>query len=241
MIGAVGDDIQGQVLLEHAERLGLDTQACLRIRGRVSDGYTAVLNPDGNLLLGLAAMPLVERLNPWALEPSKALRAGAAMIVADGNLPGDTWPLLLEEARRGTRLVGVTVSEAKMARLPDDLQGLHLLVLNEGELLTVAPDRDAALAALHARGVEHLLVSLGAQGALLSSAGQAPRHWPVKPVEVLDVTGAGDAFAAGVCAVLLNSPGDFDRAIPVGLRLAALTLQTAHSVHPELDQSFLTP
>ncbi|MFG6412502.1 carbohydrate kinase family protein [Roseateles sp. DC23W] len=240
LVAAVGDDAGGRLLLEQAAQVGMDTTAVISRPRHVSDSYTAVLDPDGGLALGLAAMPLVEGLTPPALQESRDLRARAALVVADGNLPTDAWPLLLAEARGGgAPLVGVAVSEAKMARLPDDLRGLHLLILNAGELSTVADEPDAALARLHARGVGCLLVSHGEDGLLLSEPGREPRHWAAQPVDVVDVTGAGDALSAGVCAALLRDPHDFDAAARLGLRLAALTLQTAASVHPDLTPRFL--
>jgi pseudouridine kinase len=240
LVAAVGDDVAGRLLLEQAAQVGIDTRAVIRLRRHVSDSYTAVLAPDGSLELGLAAMPLVESLNPWALQASKALRAGAALVVGDGNLPTDAWPLLLGEARAsGVPLVCVAVSEAKMERLPERLTGLHLLILNAGELATVDADPALALAALHARGVQRVLVSEGARGLLLSESGQPPRHWPAPQVDVVDVTGAGDALSAGVCAALLRDADDFDAAARLGLALAALTLQTTDSVHPDLNPRFL--
>lgn len=242
LVAVVGDDAGGRMLLEQAAAVGIDTRAVIRLRRHTSDSYTAVLAPDGSLALGLAAMPLVESLNPWALADSRALRAGAALVVADGNLPTDAWPLLLAEAlASGVPLVCVAVSEAKMARLPEQLAGLHLLILNAGELACVAPDPLQAFAALHARGVARVLVSQGAEGLLLSEPGRAPRHWPAPRVQVVDVTGAGDALSAGVCAALLRDAADFDAAARLGLDLAALTLQTEDSVHPELNPSFLEP
>lgn len=240
LVAAVGDDAGGRMLLEQAATVGIDTRAVIKLRRHASDSYTAVLAPDGSLELGLAAMPLVESLNPWALAASQALRASASLVVADGNLPTDAWPLLLGEARAsGTPLVGVAVSEAKMERLPHDLRGLHILVMNAGELSTIAADPNDAFDALHARGVSCVLVSKGDAGLLLSKRGHAPCHWPAPHVDVVDVTGAGDALSAGVCASLLGRPDDFDAAARLGLDLAALTLQTEDSVHPDLNPSFL--
>jgi pseudouridine kinase len=241
LVATVGDDAGGRMLLDQAATVGIDTHAVIRRRRHASDSYTAVLAPDGSLTLGLASMPLVETLSPWALESSRALRTGAALVVADGNLPTDTWPLLLAEARAsGVPLVGVAVSEAKMERLPHDLEGLHLLVMNAGELATVAPDPNAAFERLHERGVGCVLVSKGSDGLLLSTPERAPRHWPAPRVAVVDVTGAGDALSAGVCASLLRDRDDYDAAARLGLELAALTLQTEDSVHPDLTPDFLT-
>jgi pseudouridine kinase len=174
------------------------------------------------------------------MAPTQALRAGAARVLADGNLPSTTLAHLVEEGRSGPPLVLVCVSEAKMARLPTDLNGLHLLILNQGELATVDADPALALQTLHARGVRRVLVTRGAQGVRLSEAGAAPRDLPAAPVDaIVDVTGAGDALAAGVCLGLVRSVSDFDAAARLGTELAALTLQTEFSVHPELDPDFL--
>lgn len=240
LVGAVGSDPAGRMLMEQAAGCGIETEAVLRRRGAVTDSYTALLTPDGALDLGLAAMPLVERLTPGSLAPGQAQRREAALVVADGNLGPATLEALVQEGRSGTRLVIVAVSEAKMARLPQRLDGLHLLILNRGELATVAPDPAAAFAALHGRGVSRVLATQGPQGVLLSEAGQAPRALPALPLaEVVDVTGAGDALAAGVCLGLARAPQDFDAAARLGLALARLTLQTACSVHPELSPAFL--
>jgi pseudouridine kinase len=240
LVGAVGQDLTGRVLLEQAQACGVDTAAVLRLRGAVTDSYTALLTPDGTLDLGLAAMPLVERLSAAALPPSQALRAGAALVVADGNLPSDTLATLIEAGQHGAPLVFVAVSEAKMARLPTDLRGLHLMILNRGELATVAPDPQEALAALHARGAQRVIVTDGAKGVWLSEGSGSTRTLAARALaEVVDVTGAGDALAAGVCLGLARAPHDLDAAARLGLALAHLTLQSTHSVHPDLSPDFL--
>ena len=106
-------------------------------------------------------------------------------------------PMALHEAIK-------QVLQAKMERLPERLDGLHLLLLNAGELATVAADKPAALAALHGRGVAGVLVSLGAEGLLYSEPGRAPRHWPAPEVPVVDVTGAGDTVI-GTLALALSA------------------------------------
>jgi pseudouridine kinase len=52
---------------------------------------------------------------------------------------------------------------------------------------------------------------------------------------VVDVTGAGDAFAAAVCWSL-QQDDDLQLACRRGLRLASLTLASAHTVCPQLPQ-----
>jgi len=255
LITAVGDDAAGQFLLTQAASVGLSTQGSLRAEDAPTGSYTAVLDAQGELQLALAAMPLAERLNPDFLRRSSGLRAQARLTVIDLNLPADSVALLLREARlSGRPLLAVAVSVAKMSHLPQSaedgsLLGLRTLVLNRAELAallgldgTAAQDEAAlraGLAELHRRGVEQLVLTLGAGGVLHSQRGRPVQALAAPPVPVLDVTGAGDAFAAGVCAGLVQHGEDLDGACRLGLRLAALTLQTAATVHPDLSPALL--
>ncbi|XHS79852.1 PfkB family carbohydrate kinase [Burkholderiaceae bacterium UC74_6] len=212
LLTVTGDDDWGRQLLA-----GIDASAVKVLPGKRSDSYTAVLDPQGQLLIGLAAMPLVERLVPGLLPA-----ALPSLTMFDLNLQPDTIAALL--ARSGeSRLVAVAVSEPKMARLPDSLVGLHALLLNEGELA-----QTEGLASLHERGVQHIAVTLGASGVRLSSAGGEPVDLPALPVDIVDVTGAGDAFAAGVCAGLYRGD-DWAAACRHGLALSAQVLQSISS------------
>ncbi|HEX8303540.1 MAG TPA: sugar kinase [Jatrophihabitans sp.] len=75
-----------------------------------------------------------------------------------------------------------------------------LLLANADELaaLTGTDDLAAGVAALVARGLD-VVVKRGGQGSLLATAA-GTWHCPAEPAEVLDSTGAGDAFAAGLLA-----------------------------------------
>jgi len=247
LITAVGDDAAGRALLTHAAEAGLSTQGSLLASDESTGSYTAVLDAAGQMVLALAAMPLAARLSPEFLRRSSAQRMQARLTVLDLNLPADSVALLLQEAQeRGTALLAVAVSEPKMDRLPQDLRGLQCLILNEGELKALVGGRlgpDKALKTLHERGLRQIVLTRGAAGVVCSQAGAAPQHLTPAPVNVVDVTGAGDAFAAGVCAGLYQHPPNQASTLALacrwGLQLAALTLQTEATVHPELSPAWL--
>lgn len=245
LISAVGDDAAGRGLLAQAASIGLSTRHTWIAPGAATGTYTAILDGSGQMVLALAAMPLIDRLTPQILEESRAQRARARLTVLDLNLPASSVADLIAEAReRGGALVAVAVSEPKMDRLPHDLRGLQCLILNRGELQALLPGAGSdaeAFGALHGRGVRQLVLTQGADGIVFSQSGEPVRHLPAPTVDVVDVTGAGDAFAAGVCAGLYHAPHDVEAACRIGLRLAALTLQTTATVHPDLGPVWLNP
>ena len=250
LLSAFGDDAAGHALLEQAAQLRIDTRGSLRANGAATGSYTAVLDADGELMLALAQMALIEQLTPEFLRLAAPQRADAALLVADLNLGAESIAFLIDEARQhGRPLVLVAVSVPKMERLPHDLSGAQCLILNEAELqalvggqpLKSAATRRRALGALRARGLRQLVVTAGAAGVYCSSDDETKDlvHLPAEAVPVRDVSGAGDAFSAGVCASLHRDPQDLTLACRLGLRLAALTLQTEASVIAELSPALL--
>jgi sugar/nucleoside kinase (ribokinase family) len=89
---------------------------------------------------------------------------------------------------------------------------------DEARLLTGCADVAEAARALAARHPV-VAVSLGAEGALWAAGGEL-LHRPAHPATVVDTTGAGDAFAAGLLAAWLAGAGPTD-ALDAGLALAA--------------------
>jgi pseudouridine kinase len=246
LITAVGSDTAGTALLAQAESVGIDTRAALKLDGACSGTYIAVLDQDGEMTVALADMALYDALSPEFFATRAQQRAGAALIVADLNLPVDAVAALLADAWcDAVPLVLVAVSEPKMARLPRDLRGLRLLILNEGELaarvgreLRTEQDLAAACRELQAQGAQDLIVTRGVRGVIHTTAGgieqlQAPA------ARIVDVTGAGDAFAAAVCWSLNQGDGDLALACRRGLRLSALTLASNQTVCPDLTPASL--
>lgn len=166
------------------------------------------------------------------------LTADHEWFVLAGSLPGDVPPeayrhliaLLKAKGRR-------TVLDTSGAALAAGLEAApHVIKPNEQELsdLLGRPVRGpaAALAAageLHRRGVETVIVSMGAAGALFSDGQSAVMAVP-PPVEVRSTVGAGDAMVAGyVAATLRGLP------LPERARLAtAFSLGTLTTLGPRL-------
>ncbi|MDB5960739.1 MAG: pseudouridine-5-phosphate glycosidase [Massilia sp.] len=244
---AVGDDSSGRALLAHAQSAGIDTSATLILAGTCSGTYTAVLDDHGEMLVALADMDLYDAITPAFLAEQSGHRALPALTVADLNLPLETIAaLLLEAVRSAVPLVIVAVSQPKMARLPPDLTGLRLLILNQGELETrvgypLRTDAEfaAACALVRSQGAQDVIVTRGGAGLFYTRRDGQLRQLAALDAAVVDVTGAGDAFAAAVCWSLLHGSDDLDLACRRGLKLSAMTLECEQTVCPWLGADSL--
>ena len=247
LLTVIGDDSSGKALLEHAEAAGIDVRGTLRLQGVCTGTYTAVLDDHGEMMLALADMELYDTLTPEFLGTRQPQRAVGALTVADMNLPHDTLRSLLDDSLRDAiPLVIVAVSQPKMARLPQDLRGLRLLILNRGELetrvgrpLKTEADLLSACRETQAQGAQDVIVTLGGTGVVYTTA-DGIGHLDAQEAKIVDVTGAGDAFSAGVCWSLFHGSEDLHLACRRGLRLSAMTLECEETVCPYLSADILS-
>jgi pseudouridine kinase len=253
LLTALGDDAAGHALQTHAEDAGIDMRGSLHLSNTSSGTYTAVLDEHGEMLLAMANMQLYEQLTPAFLHSRQPQRAAAALTVCDLNLGHDSVQALLadtrQDAARATPLVIVAVSQPKMAHLPQDLTGLHLLILNRGELetrvaraLPTAFEVRAACREVQRQGARQVIVTCGGEGVYFTDGDNldAPIvHLAAREVDAVDVTGAGDAFSAAVCWSLYHDSGDLKLACRRGLKLAAMTLESAATVSPRISAGAL--
>jgi ribokinase len=206
MVGAVGDDEYGRGALADLQGAGVDVSRVAALSGESTglaliavDEHGAnqiVVAPGANAALGAAAME--RALAGYVPRPGSvavlSFELGDEAIVAAARYA----------ASRGMRLV---VNPAPARNLPAPLLALSPIVLpNEGEAATLTglSDARAAAAALAGQTGAPVIVTLGAAGALLHDP-DAPAetvHLPAPAVDVVDTTGAGDAFVGVLAAHL---------------------------------------
>jgi len=238
-VSAVGDDESGRSLTAHLAALGADVSQVAVTPERSTAEYVAVLDPRNDLFIGLADMAIFDLLTPALLEGAWPRIAPAGWIFADCNLPAGTLAFLIERAKREKlRLAVNTVSSPKAQRLPKNLSGIDLLFTNldeAGAMLGGADRRSAveAASALLDAGAARAIVTEGAKGYAVASADGvvAAKAVPGQPV---DITGAGDAFAAGTLYRMLAGE-QAAQAARTGALLATLTTESEMSVHPDLS------
>jgi ribokinase len=135
------------------------------------------------------------------VEEAAGTIAGADIVVLQGEIPRDG----IERAAALTagRLVVNLAPVLEVARWV--LEAADPLVVNEHEAalvldqlgLPAARDAEAAARALLGAGVRSVVVTLGAEGALVAD-GDGVAHLPSPVVRVVDTTGAGDAFVGAL-------------------------------------------
>lgn len=246
LFSVVGNDENGVALLEHAARAGIDTRLVIRDSNHVTPEYGAIVAPDGNLVIGVADMHALDALAVDDVERHWNEIAGSDWLFVDCNVPGEVLAWCMRQARGScVKLAVDAVSEPKVCRLPDDLTGVDLLVLNEKEAAVYLCEDVATFRkreplerarVLRERGAGAVVLTCGAKG--LIAAGDRSAELPALSAQCVDVTGAGDALVAALIYRLAQG-GDLIDAARTGTLCAGLTVESLASVRPDLSQDLL--
>lgn len=223
MFGVVGDDPFGQRLIEDCQKLGMNTGGIVRKAGQNTAVDLGLLQPDGDLWLSVTEMQITEDLEVEEVARFAERLFSSSMIVADANLSVKVLQYLLTEAN--LRAIPFLIDPVTI-HFCDKLNAL------DGDIYVATPNQ--AEAAQLNRSVDNLLISRGKDGCFWKSRAYQ-QEFPAFAVDTLiDTTGAGDAFLAGLVAGLYRKVG-WPACIHWGQACAALTLQSMHNVRPDLN------
>ncbi len=204
LIGNVGQDAIGDMVLGWLREAGVDTAHVARCAG-VATGMATVIVDRG------AENAIVTHLGAnLSMQPDDlpSLEGCGALLMTLG-LPLEVLVAAAERARALGIPVFVDTTPLRTNGIPPELAAADVLSCNaiEAELLTgVAPDEDAVddcCRALHALGGARVVLKLGARGAAVFE-GERVERVAAPRVEAVDPTGAGDAFMAGLTFRLLD-------------------------------------
>lgn len=234
IISRVGDDEGGRSLLAHLATLGVDT-SMVSVAPRPTASYTAILQPDGELVLGLADMDLYDEITPALIDLTRLREFG--LWFADTNIPVET---LAHLALNGPLAVDA-ISVAKSRKLCDLLPKVAILFSNVAQAQEIArdsfADAPAAARALRRLGVRSGVVTQGPAG-IAVWIGDDIRRMSVMPAYPKNVTGAGDSLIAGTLFAVTDGRSLFDAA-PLGLAAAAITAESGATVADNLTVELL--
>jgi ribokinase len=214
--GIVGDDKLADIALDLYAAEGVDTTYLRKTRELATGVGFIILDEAGHngIILDMSANKLMDPAFVDGVEDPIA-RSDVVMSVLEIPVPAAA--RAMELGRRHS--VRTILNPAPAAPLDDAvLRHVDYLTPNETELrilMGLAPDyptpTEALARDLHARGVRHLVVTLGGAGALVLDD-DGLRTVPGVPVDVVDTTGAGDAFNSGL-AVALAEGRPLDEAV----------------------------
>lgn len=218
-VNRVGDDVFGRMTLENLAEQGLDTRAVRPVAGATTGVAPIWVEQDGTNRI-IVVPGANESVTAEAVREELGAIEGADCVICQLEVPQEAAAAAFELGRSwGCPTV---LNPAPAATLDPNLLSLaDWLIPNESEfelLFGGAPDATSIAAVSGPRAV----VTLGEAGAACWDNGALLRIAAPK-VEVVDTTGAGDAFVAGF-GFGLATGRDLTDAIALGNACGALSV-----------------
>lgn len=226
-VGAVGSDSVGADVLADLEARGVDVSRVLRVAEATGVALITVSHDGENAIVVAAGANAT--LDPGATAATVAELAGPdAVLLAQLEIPAESVSAAASELEKvGGRFV-LNLSPSRYVS-PKLLAFADPLILNETEasdLAASAIDGPADAETVARRLLDasrSVVITLGADGVIVADA-DGVSHIESERVQVVDTTGAGDAFA-GALAAALASGGRLTDGVKAGIAAGAAAVQ----------------
>ncbi|MEX0928657.1 MAG: ribokinase [Balneolales bacterium] len=226
-VGKVGKDLFGKEAIRNIEHEGIDVSPV------ATDMYTAsgiaqitvVKNGENSIVVAPGANMILSEAD---IDNANRQIKEAAILLMQLEVPLKTVVYAAKSGyKRGKKVI---LNPAPAAVLPDELFAcLYMITPNETEAerltgVAVTNEKSAAEAAgiLKARGVEIVIITMGAKGVYVCSDEQ--KGMVAAPVvEAVDTTAAGDCFNGALAAGLARGIG-LDEAVRYAIQAASISV-----------------
>ncbi|MBA3661108.1 MAG: carbohydrate kinase family protein [Gammaproteobacteria bacterium] len=243
---AVGNDLEGHQLFALMSKLGANIESSIILENTSTARYYAILNPNGHLHIALADMDIFSHLSVSLLAKHWTQWDAHTLVFIDTNMPSEVIEFALTKCQNTGALLCIDpVSVAKTTRLPNSFKNIFLIKPNQDEaselsgiLIETPEDAIKAGKLLLRRGAMNVVITLGHLGYILVNE-EVQIHYSIQlPKRIKDVSGAGDAFMAGILFGLQRN-FSMSQACRFGEVAAYYTLQSTQTVCENITEACL--
>ncbi|ODJ64797.1 ribokinase [Brochothrix thermosphacta] len=217
MVGCVGDDSYGEMIIKNLEKENVNTSLVKRFTKKTSStAHITVAEGDNSIIVVKGTNDLVDES---LIEEARAEIASSDIVMAQYEIPLPIIDYLAKVCEEeGTSFL---LNPAPAADIQTEtLKRITYLTPNENENKLIFPNKTSDEAIADFPG--NLLVTLGEKGVRFQT--DTIQTVPAFKVAVTDTTGAGDTFN-GAFAVAIAEGKDIETAVLFGNAAAALSVQ----------------
>lgn len=239
LITALGDDLYGNKILEEARVLGMDMQHSLILEGQSTSTYLCILDEQRDMHAAIAYMDIFEKMTVEFIQKKKHVIENSNICIIDTNIPEETIEYIVTN-NKDTEIFLDTVSTAKSTKVKNIIGSFHTIKPNkiEAEILSgikIVNTDDLKRCGEYFlnQGVKRVFITLGEEGVYYND-GIDEDIIKTPKVKVVNATGAGDAFVAGLTYSKLK---DFsiDYAAKFAMSASILALSHSNTINPNMS------
>ncbi|MBO4721780.1 MAG: carbohydrate kinase family protein [Muribaculaceae bacterium] len=230
-----GDDSIALTLRDDCRRVGMTIDPILEVAGARSNYFICVNDHNGEMQAGAADMELMSHLTPEMVATHITGINASDAVVADCNVSEAVLQYLVEHCTAPLYIDATSAAKAMKIKplLAISRHSPLIVKVNQAEAVALSGIKSGVEAVARwfvQQGVSRIYITMGARGVYCSD-GELSVALPAQPVSVVNTTGAGDAFMAGVVHAE-QSGAKMQDACALGIKAAALALQSPLAVNP---------
>lgn len=230
MLGAVGNDENGKILLSNLEKAGVDTTFIRQVDNSNTGIANIYIQQDGDNCI-VVSPGTNNKCDVSYLEDSEAIIADSDILLVQLEIPLDAVDYLLERAKRLGKMVILDPAPAPGELDKEILSKVDILTPNETELAILTGNKietdfteiETMCRTLLDKGVKQVITTLGKNGRLIVGE-TGSKYVPAYKVDAVDTTATGDTFA-GALVVMLSEGKSIEEAVDFAVKASAVTVQ----------------
>ena len=240
-IGAVDNDAMGEDVIQKLNRHKVDT----RYMRKVKDGmgtWLAVFDHKGDVVASISKRPDHSTIEQILDAHGDEIFKDADSIVIEIDLDKEIVKKTFAYAEKYNKDVYAIVSNMTIAMERRDFirrtacfvcnqQEAGILFSEDYENVTAQEMAEILAKRIQSAKITKMVVTMGGDGAVYADQEGENGVYPALKVDVVDTTGAGDSFFAGVC-IGLTYGKTLREACGIGTRLASTVICTSENICP---------
>lgn len=240
-VGTVDDDAMGEAVIQKLNRHKVDTRYMKKVKNGMGT-WLAVFDHNGDVVASVSKRPEHEAMVQILEKSGDEIFANVDSIAIEIDMDQEVTKKTFALAEKYNKKVYALVSNMSVAIERRDLiRKTECFVCNQQEagilfsenydeitpeeLYQILPER------IRSAKISKMVVTMGDKGAVYATLDGENGICPALKVDVVDTTGAGDAFFSGVCLGLTYGK-TLQEACVIGTRLASTVICTSENICP---------
>ena len=244
-ISTLGDDENGESILEHSRKLGYNMENSLFLEGESTPTYLAILNHEGEMESAVVDMESLNKMDEAFIDAKDEVFENAEYIIVDSDNP-ILLEYILKKYQGKSKFILDPVSAKKAKKISHLVKYFHTIKPNRFETealcgfkIETNDDLRKAGRFFIEQGVKNVFISLDADGIYyITSDGEEGTLACCEPVKVKNVTGAGDSFVAGIGYGYMNNLNIKDT-LKYSVAMSIITITHEETINPDMSHELV--
>ena len=242
-ISVLGDDEAGLRMMDHSKVMNYDMSESLIVKGGSTPTYMAILDEQGEMVSAVVDMKIIDAFTTDFIDSKADIIKNSEYMILDSDRP-DIVEYIIKTFSGDTKFILDPVSAAKAELVKHLIKYFHTIKPNryEAEIMCgfkIHNDEDLIRAGKYFKdlGIENVFITLDEDGIYYNNGVQEGKLKANDSV-VVNVTGAGDSFVAGIASGYMNNVNIVDT-VKYAMSMSTITISTEETIHPEMSNELV--